>query len=316
MPLPPLLEERLSLPLIVAPMFLVSGPELVIAACQGGVVGSFPSINARPAATLEDWIRRIERELAEWDQSHPGQPAAPFAVNLIVHRSNSRFEEDAEAVIRHQVPLVLTSVGHPGETVSRVHDYGGLVFHDVISIRHARKAVEAGVDGLILVCAGAGGHAGDQSPFAFVQQVRDFWDGPLVLSGSLSDGRSIRAAQVLGADLAYMGTRFIASREAAAADDYKQMIVDATAADILYTRAFSGMNAAFLAPSIERAGFDPQNLPEGGPADLSEVAREDVKVWKDIWSAGQGVGSIRDVPSVAGLVQRLAREYQSCRLPG
>ena len=314
MALPPLLEKHLSLPLIVAPMFLVSGPELVVAACQGGVVGSFPSINARPASALEDWIRLIESELAEWNQSHPDQPAAPFAINLIVHHSNSRFKEDAEVVFRHQVPLVLTSVGHPGETVSRVHDYGGLVFHDVVSIHHAHKAVEAGVDGLILVCAGAGGHAGDQSPFAFVQQVRDFWDGPIVLSGSLSDGRSIRAAQVLGADLAYMGTRFIASREAAASEDYKQMIVDSAAADIFYTKAFSGINAAFLAPSIERAGFDLKNLPEGGPVDLSAAVHGDARTWRDIWSAGQGVGSIKDVPSVADLVQRLAQEYQSCRL--
>ena len=316
MPLPAVLQGRLSIPVVGSPMFLVSGPDLVIAQCNSGVVGSFPSLNARPSSQFDEWLVRITEETAAFARANPGARVAPFAVNQIVHRSNTRLDEDVELCVRHKVPIVITSVGNPADIVKAVHGYGGIVFHDTTTIRHTEKAIEAGVDGIILVCAGAGGHAGTMSPFALTRQVRQFWQGSLLVAGSISDGAAIRAAQVLGADLAYVGTRFIATREANALPAYKQMILDSAAKDITYTPAFSGIPANYLTRSIEAAGLDPANLQPKGHIDMDLGVRPDegakkVKAWKDIWSAGQGVGSISDVPSVAELVERLKAEYQA-----
>ena len=303
----PALFQNLTLPLIGAPLFLVSTPPLVIAQCRAGIVGTFPALNARPAAVLDDWLAEIKAAVGE----------APFGMNLIVHKSNTRLQTDVEACVRHQVPLVITSVGEPSQVVAAIHSYGGLVFHDVISIRHAQKAIAAGVDGLILVCAGAGGHAGLLNPFALLAEVRAFYSGPLILSGSLSTGAHILAAQVMGADFAYMGTRFIATEEANAAESYKQMIVESNAADIVYTPAFTGVHGNYLRPSIAAAGMDPDNITGGKTApdmqldSYAETAK--AKAWKDIWGAGQGVGAITDAPSVAALVARLKNEYQTAR---
>lgn len=297
MPLPAQFEGRLRLPAIAAPMFLVSGPELVIAACKAGVVGTFPALNSRTTEGFDAWLDEIEAAL--------GPDDAPYGVNLIVHKSNDRVQQDLEICVRHKVPLIITSLGAVPELVDEVHSYGGLVFHDVINMRHARKAAGAGVDGLILVCAGAGGHAGLLSPFALVPEVRAFFDGTIILSGCLSDGRSIAAARTLGADLAYLGTRFIATKESMAAPAYKEMLVDSAAVDIVYTPAVSGIHGNFLKPSIAAAGFDPDALPDAGKLQLSEER----KSWKDVWSAGQGTGQIHDVPTTAELVDRLAREY-------
>ena len=304
MSLPPQLESRLSVPAICAPLFIVSVPELVIAACKAGVVGSFPALNARPIEMLEAWLKQVGGALG-------GTQAAPYAVNLIVHRTNTRLEQDLALTVKYEAPMVISSVGHPGPVVEAVHGYGGLVFADVIHIHHAKKALDAGVDGLILVCAGAGGHAGTLSPFAMVRQVREFWDGPLVLAGAISDGAGIAAARALGADLAYLGTRFIATREANANPGFKQMIVDSAAADIVYTEAVSGIKGNFLRPSLERAGLDLDAPPTGKEIDMGDELNSESKAWKDIWSAGQGVGSIHDVPSVAELVARLKAEYEA-----
>lgn len=304
MPLPPSLEGRLSLPAVAAPMFLVSGPELVIAASEAGVIGAFPSLNARPAEEYVRWLGQIERALA----ASPG--AAPFAVNLIVHRSNKRLEQDLAATVAHRVPIVITSVGHPGEVVARVHAYGGLVWHDVIHLHHAHKAAAAGVDGLILVAAGAGGHAGTLSPFAFLRQVRAVFDRTIVLAGAITDGAGIAAARVLGADLAYLGTRFIASRESRAPEGYKRMIVEASAADIIYTPAISGIPGNFLRQSLERAGLDADNLPPRPEIDMDKEGGAR-RAWRDVWSAGQGVGGIDDVAPAAALVARLGAEYRA-----
>lgn len=314
MPIPALFKGRLALPLIGSPMFLASGPELVLAQCKAGVAGSFPTLNARTPELLAAWFERIEGELAEWDAQHPDSPATPFGANLILHQSNPRRDVDLDCVIAHRVPFVITSVGRPDAVVERVHAYGGLVFHDVISVEHARKAAAAGVDGLILVCAGAGGHGGTLSPFALVAEVRQFWSGTLILAGALSDGRSLRAAEVLGADLGYMGTRFIATREAAADPRHKSMIVTDAAADIVYTPVFSGIWANYMKNSVRAAGLDPDALAgrqDGGKADLFAAAGDRPKAWKDVWSAGQGIGSIVDVPSVAELVARMRDEYDA-----
>lgn len=304
MSLPPLLQG-LRLPVIAAPMFLVSGPELVIAACRSGIVGSFPALNARPASQLDDWLGQITSALRD----PASGTVAPFAVNLILHPSNARLAEDAALVAKHRVPILITSLGHPGEIVKMAHDYGGLVFADVIHAQHARKAIAAGVDGIIAIAAGAGGHAGTQSPFSLVREIREFWDGPLVLGGAINDGYAIRAAQVLGADLAYMGTRFIATREAAAVQEYKDMLVASGAQDIVYTDAISGANANFLWPSLARAGYKREDLqPAAGKAKLKEIADE-ARAWRDVWSAGHGVAGIHDQPPVADLVARLTTEY-------
>lgn len=319
MPLPDFLKDRLTLPLIAAPLFLVSEPEMVIAACKAGIVGSFPSLNARPAGEFARWLERIEGELDEND--------APFAVNLIVHKSNPRVAEDMALIKEHKVPLVITSVGQPGEVVDQVHSYGGVVFHDVINLRHAQKAKEAGVDGIILVAAGAGGHGGLINPFTMVPQVREFFDGTIILAGTLSNGRAIRAAQVLGADLAYMGTRFIATREANADDAFKQMILTSGPLDVVYTDKVSGIKGNFLVSSLTAAGIEIEGLPKpeigfGKLRDKREADRaenqseSEAKAWKEVWSAGQGVGEIHDIPSVAELVARLKGEYQeACQTP-
>ncbi|WP_114394930.1 NAD(P)H-dependent flavin oxidoreductase [Oleisolibacter albus] len=313
MPIPTVFKGRLALPVIASPMFIVSYPELVLAECKAGIIGTFPSLNARPLEVLDEWLGRITSELASYAAANPDKPVAPFGVNLIVHKSNPRLLDDLALVVKHKVPLIITSVGAPTQIVEAVHSYGGLVFHDVTNIKHAKKALEAGVDGLILVCAGAGGHAGTLSPFALLPEVRQFFDGPIVLAGSMSSGAAIRAAEALGADFAYMGTRFIATEEAHASPAYKQMIVDGSAADIVYTPVFSGIPGNYLAQSVVANGIDPTQISAtiGQPnvADWNEGSAK--KAWKDIWSAGQGIGTIHDVPTVSDLVQRLVREYQA-----
>ncbi|WP_341893993.1 nitronate monooxygenase family protein [Ferrovibrio terrae] len=315
MTLPAVVQGRLSLPVIGSPMFIVSGPELVIAQCKAGIVGSFPALNARPAEVLEQWLQRITTELEEYRARHPDKPVAPFAVNQIVHQSNDRLQHDVEMCVKYKVPIVITSLRAPNEVVNAIHSYGGIVLHDVINIRHAKKALEAGVDGLILVCAGAGGHAGTLSPFALVSEVRQFFDGPLALSGSIAHGRHILAAQAMGADFAYMGTRFIATQEANAVPGYKQMLIDSAAGDIVYSSLFTGVHGNYLKKSIIAAGMDPDNLPEADKSTMSfgSGGSSKSKAWRDIWGAGQGVGLIEDVPSVADLVARLKREYDAAK---
>lgn len=306
------LKNQMVLPVIGAPMFIVSNPDLVIEQCKSGIIGSFPALNARPADVLDEWLDRIESALAHHSQAHPGSTIAPYAVNQIIHHSNDRLERDLDACVRHRVPIIITSLRSPNDVVKRVHQYGGVVFHDVISIRHARKALEAGVDGLVLVCAGAGGHAGMLSPFALVREVRRFFGGPIALSGAITDGAGVLAAEAMGADFAYVGTRFIATREGNAVDAYKQMIVDSSAADVVYTPFFTGVHGNYLKASIAAAGLDPDNL---APADKSSMnfGSGRTKAWKDIWGAGQGVGNIDDVPRVRELVERLRREYLAAR---
>jgi len=312
MPIPAVMQGRLTLPVIGAPMFIVSVPDLVIAQCKSGIVGGFPALNARPKELLEGWIVEIKAALAEFEATSGGK-AAPFAVNQIVHRSNDRLEHDVDVCVRQRVPIVITSLRPPAEVVRAVHGYGGIVLHDVISIRHAEKALEQGVDGLILVCAGAGGHAGALSPLALVSEVRRFYQGTIILSGAIANGRAILAAQALGADLAYIGTRFIATREANAPDGYKRMLVEHAAKDIVYTNAISGVHGNYLRPSLVAAGLDPDNLPVGDKErmDFAAGRRNRPAAWKDIWGAGQGLGSIADVPPVGELVDRLRAEYQA-----
>ncbi|MBX3455594.1 nitronate monooxygenase family protein [Ferrovibrio sp.] len=315
MSVPAVLKGRLSLPVIGSPMFIVSGPELVIAQCKAGIVGSFPALNARPAEVLEQWLQRITTELDDYRAQNPGKPVAPFAVNQIVHHSNDRLMHDMQVCVKYKVPIIITSLRAPNEVVQAVHSYGGIVLHDVINVRHAKKALEAGVDGLILVCAGAGGHAGTLSPFALVSEVRQFFDGPIALSGSMSNGRQILAAQAMGADFAYMGTRFIATQEANAVPEYKQMLVDSVASDIVYSSLFTGVHGNYLKPSIAKAGMDPDNLPEGDKTTMSfgSGGASKSKAWRDIWGSGQGIGLIQDVPPVAELVARMKQEYDAAR---
>ncbi|WP_119679451.1 NAD(P)H-dependent flavin oxidoreductase [Indioceanicola profundi] len=316
MPIPSLFQGKLRLPLIGSPMFIVSYPELVAAQCKAGMVGTFPSLNARPVELLDEWLGNLTHDLGDYAAANPDRKVAPFGVNLIVHRSNTRLQEDLALVVKHKVPLVITSVGAPTEIVEHVHGYGGIVFHDVTNVRHAKKAMEAGVDGLILVCAGAGGHAGTLSPFALLPEVRSFFDGTIVLAGAMSSGQAVRAAEVMGADMAYMGTRFIATAEAHANPAYKQMILDGQAADIVYTPFFSGIPGNYLGPSIAASGLDVAELTT--PGRTPDVSNWDnkPKAWKDVWSAGQGIGSIGDVPTVAELVDRMAAEYSAaCALP-
>lgn len=312
MPLPKVFEGRLRLPLIGSPMFLASGRELVLAQCQAGVAGSFPTLNARTPEQLDEWIIGLKADLAAWDAAHPERRSAPFGANLILHKSNDRRDVDLERVVAHQVPFVITSVGRPTEVVDKVHAYGGIVLHDVINAEHARKAIDSGVDGLILVCAGAGGHAGTQSPFALLAEVRSFWDGPLILAGAMSSGRALRAAEVMGADLGYMGTRFLATQEAVADPGHKNMIVSDGASDIVYTPVFSGIPANYLSNSVRAVGIDPaelQGMSPAGSAQLFAAAGSRPKAWKDVWSAGQGIGTITDLPTVAELVERMRKEY-------
>lgn len=315
MALPESLRDRLRIPLIGAPMFIVSVPELVIAQCQAGIVGAFPALNARPEARLGNWIRRISDALGEYAEAHPDEPVAPFAVNQIVHTSNTRLRHDLDVCVEHEVPIIITSLRPPADVVDAVHAYGGLVFHDVISIRHTRKAIEQGVDGIIAVTAGAGGHAGTLNPFALVKEIRREFDGVVILSGAMSTGADILAAQAMGADLAYFGTRFIATGEANAIPDYKQMVVDATAAEIVYTPYFTGVHGSYLRGSIERAGLDPDGLDalSREPMDFAGREADGAKAWKDIWGAGQGVGSIDDIVPARELVLRLEAEYLAAR---
>ncbi len=308
-----ILRERLRLPVMAAPMFVVSGPELVIEQCKAGVIGSFPALNARPQEDLDKWLTRIETELAVYQKQNPAKKVAPFAVNLIVNKANKRLEQDTEVVLAHKVPIVITSLSAPTDIVPRVHAYGGLVFHDVIKVRHAEKALESGVDGLIAVCAGAGGHAGTLNPLALVNELRRIHKGPLALSGAISNGSAILAAQAMGCDLAYIGTRFIATRESLAIEGYKQMIVDSNSGDIVYTPLFSGVHGSYLAGSIRNSGLDPNNLPTQEAPGLYRNREDRPKTWKEIWGAGQGVGSIDDLPSVAMLVDRLEKEYLEAR---
>ena len=310
----PAVLSRLRLPVIGSPLFIISNPELVIAQCTAGIVGSFPALNARPASQLDEWLAQVTEALAAWDRAHPEQPAAPFAVNQIVHRSNERLEHDMELCARYRVPLVITSLGARPEVNQAVHSWGGIVLHDVIDDRFAHKAIEKGADGLIAVAAGAGGHAGTLSPFALVQEIRAWFDGPLVLSGAIARGDSILAAQAMGADLAYMGSAFIATEEARAVGAYKQMVVDSSARDIVYSSLFTGVMGNYLRGSIVAAGLDPDHLPAGDPSQMDFAAAiGGAKAWKDIWGCGQGIGAVREVLPARALVQRLQAEYQAAR---
>jgi len=309
MALPPTLADGLRLPVVGAPMFIVSGPELVIAQCKAGIVGCFPSLNARPETLLDEWLHQIREELDAHDRAHPDRLSAPFAVNQIVHRSNGRLEHDLEACVRHKAPIVITSLGARPEVNEAVHGYGGIVLHDVIHDTFARKAVEKGADGLILVAAGAGGHAGSINPIALVQEARAWFQGPLLLSGCIATGRGVLAAQAMGADLAYIGSAFIATTEANAPPAYRQMIVDGRAEDILYTDIFTGIRGNYLKPSIAAAGLDADNLIAGQGDDLSKLSDARAKAWRDIWGAGQGIGAIERVVPAGDLVARLQAEY-------
>ncbi|WP_448664279.1 NAD(P)H-dependent flavin oxidoreductase [Sphingomonas sp. CJ20] len=306
----PALFDRLRLPVIGSPLFIISVPDLVIAQCKAGIVGSFPALNARPQSLLDEWLHRITEELAAWDRDHPDTPAAPYAVNQIVHRSNDRLEQDVATCAKWKVPIVITSLGARPELNDAVHGWGGITLHDVIDNRFAHKAVEKGADGLILVATGAGGHAGKLNPFPLVQEVREWFDGPVILSGAISTGRSILAAQVLGADLAYIGSPFIATEEANAAPDYKQGIVEGSAEDIVYSNLFTGVHGNYLRSSIVRAGLDPDNLPESDPSAMNFGG---AKAWKDIWGSGQGIGAVHAVEPVAVKIDRLKAEYAAAK---
>lgn len=307
------LRSQMSLPVIAAPMFIVSNPDLVVAQCTSGVIGSFPALNARPAEMLDEWLTRIEQELAARRRATPEAKIAPFAVNQIIHQSNDRLDHDLDVCMRHEVPMIITSLRAPTDVVKRVHAYGGVVFHDVISVRHAHKALEAGVDGLVLVCAGAGGHAGALSPFALVREVRQFFDGPIALSGAITDGNGVLAAEAIGADFAYVGTRFIATSEANADARYKQMIVDGTAADVVYTPYFTGVHGNYLKPSIAAAGLDPDDLPQADKTKMNFASSAGPKAWKEIWGCGQGIGNIKEVLPTRELVGRMREEYAAAR---
>ncbi|MBK8767368.1 MAG: nitronate monooxygenase [Burkholderiaceae bacterium] len=314
MSLPPILRDRLRLPVVASPLFIISNPDLVIAQCKAGIVGSFPSLNARPKEVFEEWLIRITTELAEYDRQHPEAPSAPFAVNQIVHKSNDRLDHDLQLCVKYKVPIIITSLGARPELNEAVHSYGGIVLHDIINNKFAHKAIEKGADGLIAVAAGAGGHAGTQSPFALVQEIREWFDGPLLLSGSIANGRAILGAQAMGADLAYIGSAFIATKEANAVEDYKQMIVDSGAEDILYTNLFTGVHGNYLKPSVINAGMDPDNLPVSDPSKMNFGSdREKPKAWKTIWGCGQGIGAVKAIESAGDFVARLKREYDQAR---
>ncbi|MGY2809457.1 NAD(P)H-dependent flavin oxidoreductase [Bradyrhizobium sp. USDA 4506] len=315
MSLPVSLANRLELPVVGSPLFIVSGPELVIAQCKAGIVGSFPALNARPAEKLDEWLTQIENELGEYQALHPETKVAPYAVNQICHASNDRLMRDMETCVKHKVPVIITSLRPPSEIVEAAHSYGGVVFHDVINVKHARKAAEQGVDGLILVCAGAGGHAGTLSPFALVREVKQWFKGTILLSGAISDGWSIASALALGADLAYIGTRFIATAEANADIRYKQALTEYAAHDIIYSNLFTGVHGNYLGPSIAAAGLDPGNLPVADKSSMNfgSGGNMKAKAWRDIWGSGQGIGQITDAPPVAELVARLKSEFAAAR---
>ncbi|MBL6693868.1 MAG: nitronate monooxygenase [SAR86 cluster bacterium] len=309
--LPDILKNNLSIPVVAAPLFIISRPNLVIAQCKAGVVGSFPALNARPQELLSDWIKQIKDELGEYQEQNPGKKVAPFAVNQICHLSNDRLLADVETCVKHQVPIIITSLRPPADLVKAIHSYGGLVFHDVINTRHAQKAVSEGVDGLILVCAGAGGHAGALSPFALLRETREWYDGTILLSGAISDGYSVASALAMGADLAYVGTRFIATQESEAEDEYKQMLIDSSAKDVVYTNYFSGVHGNYLSPSVIKSGMDPDNLPEADKTKMNfnSGGNASKKVWKDIKGCGQGLSPIKDSPAVTDLVDNMRNEF-------
>ncbi|MDP1736980.1 MAG: nitronate monooxygenase family protein [Caulobacter sp.] len=315
MALPPILRDRLRLPVIASPLFIISNPDLVIAQCKAGIVGSFPTLNARPISLLDEWLDRITSELAAWDKANPDLPSAPFAVNQIVHRTNNRLDEDMELCAKYKAPIVITSLGAREELNQAVHGWGGITLHDIINDRHAHKAIEKGADGLIPVAAGAGGHAGALSPFALIQEIRQWFDGPVALSGSIASGRAILAAQAMGADLAYIGSAFIATKEANAVQGYKDMIVDSSGEDIVYSNLFTGVHGNYLRPSIIRAGMDPDNLPVSDPSAMNfgSGGNTEAKAWKDIWGCGQGIGAVKSVLSAGELVARLADEYETAK---
>jgi len=310
-----ILKGRLSVPVIAAPLFIISNPKLVIAQCKAGVVGSFPALNARPQSQLDEWLDEITSELDSYNAANPDKPAAPFAVNQIVHRSNDRLEADLATCEKYKVPLVITSLGARVELNDAVHSWGGKTLHDIINIKFAHKALEKGADGLIPVCAGAGGHAGALSPFALVAEIREFFDGPVALSGSISTGGGVLAAQAMGADYAYIGSAFIATDEARATDDYKQGIVDGRAEDIVYSNLFTGISGNYLKRSIENAGLDPENLPESDPSAMNfgSGGTTDAKAWKDIWGSGQGIGAITKVQGAGAYVHQLQAEYEAAK---
>jgi len=313
MPLPPILS-RLPLPIIGSPLFIISHPKLVIEQCKAGVVGSMPSLNARPASQLDDWLAEITETLAAWDREHPESPAAPFAINQIVHKSNDRLDQDMQLCAKYKVPIVITSLGARTDVNDAVHAWGGVVLHDIINNAFARKAVEKGADGLIAVASGAGGHAGTLSPFALVQEIRQWFDGPLALSGSIATGGAVLAAQAMGADFAYIGSAFIATDEARAAEGYKQMIVDSTASDIVYSNLFTGVHGNYLRGSIVNAGLDPDHLPQSDASKMNFGSSAAAKAWKDIWGCGQGIGAIQKVVPTCELVARLRAEYDAARM--
>jgi len=315
MALPPILKDNLRLPVVGSPLFIISNPDLVIAQCKAGIVGSFPSLNARPEPVLEEWLIRITEELGRHNQENPDTPAAPFAVNQIVHGSNNRLEHDLEMCVKYKVPIVITSLGAKEMVNEAVHSYGGITLHDIINNRFAKKAIEKGADGLIAVAAGAGGHAGQQSPFALIQEIREWFDGPLLCSGSIATGDAVLAAQAMGADLAYIGSAFIATEEANAEQAYKQAIVDCTADDVIYSNLFTGVHGNYLRPSIENAGLDPDNLPVSDPSamDFGSGGNTDAKAWKDIWGSGQGIGAVKKIGSTADYVAKLYAEYQAAK---
>jgi nitronate monooxygenase len=315
LPIPNHIKDNLSIPVIGSPLFIISGPELVIAQCKAGIIGSFPALNARPQHVLEEWIVRIKTELAEYKAENPDAKVAPFAVNQICHGSNDRLAEDMATCVKHEVPIIITSLRPPAELVEAAHSYGGLVYHDVINVRHAKKAVEQGVDGLILVCAGAGGHAGALSPFALLREVKEWFDGTVILSGAIGDGHAVAASLALGADFAYMGTRFIATQEANADPEYKKMLEKSAAADIVYSSLFTGVHGNYLKPSISNAGMDPDNLPSADKSSMNfgSGGNTKSKAWKDIWGSGQGIGRIYDSPPVSELVDRIKAEYEQAK---
>ena len=309
--LPPVFKQ-LKFPVIASPLFIISNPKLLIAQCKAGVVGSMPALNARPAAQLEEWLIEITEALAAHNRDHPEQPAAPFAINQIVHKSNDRLEHDMALCVKYKVPIIITSLGAREDVNAAAHSYGGVVMHDVINNKFAKKAIEKGADGLIAVAAGAGGHAGVKSPFALIQEIREWFDGPVALSGSIATGGAVLAAQAMGADFAYIGSAFIATEEARAADDYKQAVVESSSDDIVYSNLFTGVHGNYLAPSIRKAGLDPEHLPESDPSAMN-FGGDAKKAWKDIWGCGQGIGAVKAVVPAAELVARLKREYQEAK---
>lgn len=314
MALPPILKDNLRLPVVASPLFIISHPDLTLAQCKAGIVGSFPALNARPEAQLDEWLAKITEELADHNAKNPERPAAPFAVNQIVHTSNKRLEHDLMMCVKYKVPIVISSLGAVPEVNQAIQSYGGIVLHDVINNRHANSAIRKGANGLIAVATGAGGHAGKLSPFALIQEIREWFDGPLLLSGAIANGGAILAAQAMGADMAYIGSPFIATHEARAVDGYKQMIVESKADDIVYSNYFTGVHGNYLKPSIIAAGMDPDHLPEADPSKMDfDQATTGAKAWKDIWGCGQGIGAVKEVTSTAALVDRLEREYVAAK---